>query len=74
MLRSGIHLNELLDREPGTQMKRFRLFLLPAGALAELSVLACCWVVALVNPRAAERMMETATEVLPPIDWYTGAV
>lgn len=53
-------------------MKKLRLLLLPFGAIVELSLLACCWVVALVRLRAANRMMDWVARTLPSLDWYIG--
>lgn len=54
-------------------MKKLRLLLLPFAVIAELCVLAFCWIVALVRPKVAERMMYWATRTLPTLKWYIGA-
>lgn len=53
-------------------MWRFRSLLLPLAAIAELLILAACWVVAVFRPKRAERMMNWATSTLPSLNWYIG--
>ena len=53
-------------------MWRFRLFLLPLGAVAELMVLAACWALAVASPVIAKRLMDWATRTLPTLNWYIG--
>jgi len=53
-------------------MWRFRLLLLPLAAVAELMVLAVCWVLAIAQPASAKRLMVWATRKLPTLNWYIG--
>ena len=56
----------------GSGFKRLRLLLLPFGAVAELTVLAVCWTLALTSPARAEKLMWLAMAKLPTIHWYIG--
>lgn len=53
-------------------MWRFRLLLLPLAGIAELAILAACWIVAVFKPKRAERLMRWATNTLPSLHWYIG--
>lgn len=53
-------------------MWRFRLLLLPLAAVAELLILASCWVLAVLSPARAELVMRWATSTLPSLHWYIG--
>ena len=53
-------------------MKRFRLFLLPIGAILELLTLAVSWVLAFIKPDYSERIVSWAKTILPTLEWYIG--
>lgn len=53
-------------------MKRARLLLLPLAMIGELLLLALSWMVAMINPRAAESIMHWAVKALPASEWYFG--
>lgn len=54
-------------------MPRWRLLLLPFGALAELSLLAARYLMAQVDAARLERLMHWSRRRLPDLDWYIGA-
>lgn len=53
-------------------MRRWRLLLLPLAVIAEILILAACWVTAAVSPARAARMVHWATHRLPDLAWYRG--
>ena len=53
-------------------MRRFRLLLLPFGALAELAMLAVCWVLAAASPSTASVVMRWSVRRFPTLHWYIG--
>jgi hypothetical protein len=53
-------------------MWRFRLFLLPLGAVFELLLLVVGWVLAVAKPDIAIRLIGWATRTLPTLNWYFG--
>lgn len=53
-------------------MRRARLLLLPLGTTGELLLLALCWLLALVAPRAAGTVSDWVVNTLPGPQWYFG--
>jgi hypothetical protein len=53
-------------------MVRFRLLLLPFGAVAEAAVLGLCLLLAWASPSRAEKLLGWATGALPTLNWYIG--
>lgn len=53
-------------------MNKLRLLLMPFAAVVELLMLVVCWVVAVVNKNAGEKVVKWSTRKLPNISWYMG--
>lgn len=51
---------------------RARFLLIPLGMIAELTMLAICWLVALVKPKLAAKMTAWAISFFPTKGWYIG--
>ena len=62
----------LINARRSDIVTRFRLLLLPFGAIIELIALFACYVTSLFSTTKSKRMMDWFTEKLPSIYWYIG--
>lgn len=53
-------------------MRIMRLPLLPVAIVVELALLACGWILALISPARAGKLVKWADQHVPGLDWYLG--
>lgn len=51
---------------------RFKILLLPFGAIAELLLMLTCLIVSLIDSFTAKRIAAWCIEFFPDREWYTG--